>query len=221
MTRLYIENIFKENQAFELNKNHKHYLEKVLRFKEGDTFFAFNENSGEWLVSYNKNQCFCINKIKEFKKSKPLWLAFAPLKHDAMFFLIEKATELGASDLQPIITARSNIHKISIDKIQKNAIEASQQCERMDIPTIHQPIKLEEFLNKLPKDITWHSAIERIDKTNTQIKRPAGFIVGPEGGWNDTEKNLLKANTQPIALGTNVLRAETAAIVCLSLAIDA
>jgi 16S rRNA (uracil1498-N3)-methyltransferase len=224
MTRIYLNQSLLSGQIVELSKDQRHYLEKVLRLQSGASLFGFNERDGEWQITFEKPNYVCVTQTRAAQRGDPLWLAFAPLKHDPMTFLIEKATELGATNLQPILTERTNTQRINLERLQKNAIEAAQQCERLDMPIIHKPLALGIFLQKLPEDVHWYAAIERADKS--QVKRavrvnyPAGFIIGPEGGWSESEKLILKTRTTNISLGKNILRAETAALVCLSLIIS-
>lgn len=220
MTRLYLTQRLSAGQIVELTRDQHHYLEKVLRFKSGQHFFGFNEQDGEWRIVFDKPLYLCAEQTRlSLQKSTPSWLAFSPIKHEPMGFLIEKATELGVSDFQPILSERTNNHRLNIARLTKNIQEASQQCERLDIPKIHEPLHLVDFLNKLPKAISWYTALERSDLGISGIQFPAGFIIGPEGGWSIQEQLLLKKYTQPISLGKNILRAETAAIVCLSASI--
>ncbi|MBP9828793.1 MAG: 16S rRNA (uracil(1498)-N(3))-methyltransferase [Proteobacteria bacterium] len=215
MTRLYLTQTLKAGQIIELSKDQRHYLEKVLRFKSGEYFLGFNEKNGEWKIIFEKPDYKCINQTRESLTTQTCWLAFSPLKHDAMNFLIEKATELGVTDFQPIICERTNSHRINIERLTKNVIEASQQCERFDVPRIHEAIDLKKFLKELPTDIDWYAAVERSDVEHVKFVFPAGFIIGPEGGWSAEEQLILKKFSKPISLGANILRAETAAVVCL------
>jgi 16S rRNA (uracil1498-N3)-methyltransferase len=218
MTRLYLPIELSVNTTIYLDKQQIHYLAKVMRFKDGEIFTAFNSECGEWQVKFNKESCICLTQTKEPLKSPQLWLAFAPIKHDALSFLIEKATELGVTNLQPILTDHTNSQRINLERIKKQAIEASEQCERLDVPTIHAPIHLNKFIAALPTNINWYFAMERSTHDKI-IKKPCGFIIGPEGGWSETEKKLLNQKVTPISLGNNILRAETAAITCLSIAL--
>lgn len=216
MTRLYLTQTLNAGQIIELTKDQRHYLEKVLRFERGQHFFGFNEQCGEWKIVYEKPSYKCLDQIRIPEKTQPCWLAFSPIKNDPMNFLIEKATELGVTDLQPIMCERTNSHRLNIERLIKNTQEASQQCERLDVPKVHAPLALNEFLNMLPSDIHWYAALERSDSDAVAIEFPAGFIIGPEGGWSVQEQGMLKKCARPISLGKNILRAETAAIVCLS-----
>ena len=217
MARLYLNQTLKKAQTVELSKDQRHYLEKVLRLQTGQSLFGFNSCDGEWQITFEKPNYVCVTQVREPYLSKPSWLAFAPLKHDPMTFLIEKATELGVTNLQPILTERTNTQRINLERLQKNAIEAAQQCERLDVPIVHQPLPLGVFLQKLPATVSWYAAIERSNDSAINLKHPAGFIVGPEGGWSESEKSILKNHTTNISLGRNILRAETAAILCLSI----
>ncbi len=203
-------------QIIELSKDQRHYLEKVLRFSQGQEFLGFNEKDGEWKVVFEKPQYRCENQTRELVKTETCWLAFSPIKHDPMNFLIEKATELGVTDLQPIMCERTNSHRLNIERLTKNAIEASQQCERFDVPRVRDSLTLKGFLSVLPEKVHWYAALERSNASRMSLEFPAGFIIGPEGGWSAQEQLLLEKFTKPISLGANILRAETAAVVCLS-----
>ncbi len=229
MTRLYLNEPLDAKRELTLNPDHSHYLARVLRYQIGDFVNIFNEKDGEWqskVIEITKKAVIVQieTKIRSATPSKILWLAFAPLKNDAMSFLIEKATELGVTHLQPILTERCNTQRLNLDRLQKNAIEASQQCERLDIPQVLEPVELIKFLQDLPKDIEWFVALERanvesIQKTLQKNNSSAwGFIIGPEGGFTRNEISLFnKYNITPVSLGPLILRAETAALSVLAI----
>lgn len=216
MTRIYLTQNLKEAQIVELDKDQRHYLEKVLRFKQDDYFLGFNERDGEWKIILKNARYHCIEHMRKPLKAETCWLAFSLLKHDPMNFLIEKATELGVTDLQPIVCERTNTHRVNLERLEKNVIEAAQQCERFDLPRVHPLMKLQNFLQTLPNEVHWYVALERENIEPAKIERPSGFIVGPEGGWSAQEHLILKKYAKLISLGSNVLRAETAALACLS-----
>lgn len=216
MTRLYISQTLEASQIIQLDKDQRHYLEKVLRFQPGDYFAGFNQRDGEWKILFKKPDYVCMEKLRAPSPTPTSWLAFAPLKNDPMNFLIEKATELGVTNFQPILTDRTNSHRINLEKLTKNACEAAQQCERFDIPHVHEPLPLKNFIKKLPQGIHWYASMERSEENLSGLEFPAGFIIGPEGGWSPEERIILEQNTTLISLGKNILRAETAAIVSLS-----
>ncbi len=231
MTRLYLNEALHAKKELTLNTEHSHYLGRVLRYQINDTVSVFNEKDGEWQsqVTEITKKVVIIQVQQQLRipaPPLPLWLAFAPLKNDAMGFLIEKATELGATHLQPILTERCNTQRLNLDRLQKNAIEASQQCERLDIPTVKNPSELVKFLKDLPKEVEWFVALERADAASIQKiletkdkQQPWGFIIGPEGGFTETEARLFKThNITPVNLGPRILRAETAALSVLAIA---
>lgn len=225
MVRLYIPKL--DTHSLTLDKDHAHYLKNVLRLNEGDTLQVFNE-TGEWLAQINdlkKSQASLVlsQQLRHPETLPRLGLAFAPLKHDAQSFLLEKATELGVTDLYPVITHRCNIHKISQEKWAKNTIEASQQCERLTPPTVH-PLQPLEVFFKSVGDHTLFMAKERGDAVPIAqalagpLSKPCIFLIGPEGGFTPQEFTLVaKApNVQFIHLGPRILRAETAALATLT-----
>lgn len=231
MTRLYLNNDLQAKQELILNPDQSHYLAKVLRYQIGDKINVFNEKSGEWSAQLKEitKKAVIISIDKQLSSAKPcapIWLAFSPLKHEAMGFLIEKTTELGVTHLQPLITDRCNNNRLNLERLQKNAIEAAQQCERHDIPQILEPLDFGKFLSNLPS-ILWFAALERstsepikkiLDKADSQS--PWGFIIGPEGGFSPKEVKFITNHTSitPIHLGSLILRAETAALAVLAIA---
>jgi len=227
MTRLYLNCDLSAKQEIHLSQDHSHYLAKVLRAEVGDKVSVFNERFGEWAACIDKvTKKAVVIRVQDQKSSpricSPLWLAFAPLKHEAMGFLIEKSTELGVTHLQPVVTDRCNTHRINLERLQKNAVEAAQQCERHDIPSVLNPISLPDFLKDLP-DRDWFVALERGCETPLSKSLQGsnwGFLIGPEGGFSEAEVKLLKntSSLKPISLGPRILRAETAALTVLAIA---
>lgn len=213
------------DELFEIPEFQVTHLVSVLRLKEGDSFFAFNKEEGEWLCSIVsiRKKIVKAKKIafqRGFQKSNNLALAFSPIKPDNMRIIIEKGTELGVSDFYPIITKYTN-SKLNINKLESIAILASEQSERIDIPQIHDELLFEKFTNDLPIDFEWISAIERLENSISTDKlemknKNIGFIIGPEGGFSDSEKSILSKKTIPSCISNNILRAETAAVACLS-----
>ena len=223
MIRLYIEN-FEKDKHVTLSKEHHHYVVNVMRLKDNDEIIIFNQKNGEFLCKfiYSKESIVIPTKcLRKYEKNiKSIYLAFSPIKSHLTNFIIEKATELGVNYIQPIITERTQIRNINIEKLTKIAIEASEQSERIDIPIINKAITFDKFIKSINNDINWFSALERSDsisiKDVTFENNNSGLIVGPEGGFSDEEKDLLKQFTKPTSLGKNILRTETAIIAGLS-----
>ncbi|MCX7338194.1 MAG: 16S rRNA (uracil(1498)-N(3))-methyltransferase [Alphaproteobacteria bacterium] len=230
MTRLYLNASLFAREQILLSVEQSHYIARVLRFQKGDAIHMFNERDGEWsaeITEGHKKQVIVELKtqVRVPKPTAPLWLAFSIIKHDPLMFMIEKATELGVTHLQPLIADRCNTHKANEEKLYKNALEATQQCERLDVPTVLPGRRLDDFIRALPNDICWFVAFERSDaqplvSALQKIKPTAcGFIIGPEGGFSPAEKDLLSRsqNIHPITLGPRILRSETAAISSLAI----
>jgi len=219
--RLYVPDDLSNNDI-SLSRDHAHYLINVMRKSDGDVVRIFNGRDGEFIskisIINKKNvELKWLEKIKNQSVSaRNIHLYCPPIKKDRFAFMIEKAVELGVTEIQPIISDRTQNAKINIEKCEKQIIEAVEQCERMDIPTIHKPKSIDQcdFINPS------YVAIERADITKFQIQDGdnVGVIIGPEGGWTESEINTLSnhQNITAVSLGDNILRAETAAVFMLS-----
>lgn len=224
--RLYTAAALKPGQAVALADSQAHYLKNVLRGKPGDALRLFNGRDGEWaaeIVSLDKKGG-ALKLVEQIKKQpaprQPVHLLFAPVKKDRLDFLIEKSVELGVTDLHPIVTNRTEIRKINNERLLAQIIEAAEQCERLDLPTLHALADLPAALQRWDSKIPLYACIERDGAPPLQSANPpAAFLVGPEGGFDEAEKAGLKkyAFMKPVSLGESILRAETAALKALSL----
>lgn len=237
--RLFVEAMpIKPNQTIEINDNDFNYLTKVMRKKIGDELLIFNGCDGEWLARISlidKRMCQIqtIHQNKSQYFPPKITLAFAPVKNVRIDFIAAKATELGVTKFQPIITAHSIVDKINLEKFKANTKEAAEQCERTDLPEVYQAIKLDIFLKNLNKNqililcdesgngkkaskVLPHIAIPELNQQSNSrgIQNEVIILTGPEGGFSksefakfDTIKNLHK-----ITLGPRILRADTAII---------
>ncbi|MCB9983830.1 MAG: 16S rRNA (uracil(1498)-N(3))-methyltransferase [Rhodospirillales bacterium] len=224
--RLHIDTALDKNAPVELPTDQTHYLKSVLRLEDGQSVRLFNGRDGEWLCRVETLGKKTGTLIPEHRlKSQPapsrtLHLLFAPIKKHRMDFLIEKAVELGVTDLHPVITDHTQTHKLNEQRLHAQIIEAAEQCERMSLPKLHPLAKLDNKLNDwhVAHPIYW--AAERIENIRplTEIESPQTFLIGPEGGFSQNEFTFLSNNKNiiPVSLGNNILRAETAALYCLS-----
>jgi len=224
--RLYINVPFQENISLALAAEQAHYLKNVLRRSVGDALRVFNGVDGEWLGKIvdlgKKNGGFILmQRLKGQPKPGPKHhLLFAPIKKQRMDMLIEKAVELGVTDLHPVITNRTENRRLNEERIKAQVIEAAEQCERLDVPHLHSVHKLQEKIAQWEEGLVY-AALERVDAPPLHAMNIAGasdFLIGPEGGFDEGELAFLSSNEniQPISLGENILRAETAALACLS-----
>lgn len=227
--RLFVNDKLEALQDIIISKAHSNYLFNVLRLLEGDYFLAFNGKDGEWRIevasaSKRNGTGKCINQTRVQTDLPDITLYFAPIKGHRNDAIIEKATELGASNIVPIITEYTIVRKSNLEKMKQIAIEAAQQCERLCIPKIHDQITLEKLLEEPERAETLIFADEsgsgRFDQD--LIKNLSGkvsLLIGPEGGFSEIERQRLvaKSNVIPISLGKRVLRADTAVFAGLTL----
>ena len=225
------------NQIIEIRDNDFandfNYLTKVMRKKIGDELLIFNGRDGEWLVKIieiSKKHCQIQTtaQTKEQYFAPNITLAFAPVKNVRIDFIAAKATELGVGKFQPIITHHTIVDKINLERFAANVKEAAEQCERLDLPIILDPVKLEGFLRNLGDDKVLilcdesgngKKASEILSKIDTSTENEIIIFVGPEGGFSTSEFERFNAtkNLHKITLGPRILRADTAIISALTL----
>ena len=224
--RILVDDDLEDGHTIPLSKSHAHYFKTVLRKQDSDKIRLFNTRHGEWLgeltnLSKKSGEVALLQQTRtQDKSSETTSLFFAPIKKSRMDILIEKAVELGVTDLYPVLTARTQHTKLKTERIEAQIREAAEQCERLEVPTLHAIVNI----NALPQEPTIHACIER---DNEREKSPfihditgsdLAFFVGPEGGLTNDEISALcaKPNIKPISLGNRIYRAETASIVCLT-----
>ena len=223
--RLFFSAALSTDMTDKLDKSQSHYLNKVMRVKENEVFSLFNGN-GEWeakVLSISKNIIkFKITKqLRQKENIKELWLAFSPIKSNYQNFIIQKATELGVTKFLPIIFDRTVVRKINKERLEKIAIEASEQSNRINLPTIEESQSLNNFLKTNSIDLIFtdlNSNNNKIDKSKLTDK-PICIIIGPEGDFSEVERQEILAfkGVQPIKINENILRSETAVISAISI----
>ncbi len=232
--RLLIESpLIKPNSIIEINDNDFNYLVNVMRKKIGEELLVFNGVDGQWLaqiIEVNKKNCLLkiISQNKTQYTPPKITLAFAPVKNIRIDFIASKATELGITKFQPILTQHTIVDKVNLERFKANIKEAAEQCERLDLPAIFEPIKLNSFLKK-PKENqililcdesgNGKKASEVLPKIQTSNQSEIIILIGPEGGFSKTEFEQLDQtdNLHKITLGPRILRADTAIIAAITL----
>ncbi len=225
-TRLYVEKKLSSNIMIYLKNKQHHFLKNVLRIKIQDNILVFDGLTGEWLskvVSINRDNIVLqvINKTREIKSETDIWLIFSPIKLFRMNITIQKATELGVTRFVPCITKYTNQPKINIRNLKMNIIEATEQSERLLLPSIEEPIKIDKIAENFPKDrclifcnenneslsMIYDALLKKVDK----YKKWA-VLIGPEGGFSkeEQEKILSLPSTISVSLGERILRSDTA-----------
>ncbi|WP_440938769.1 RsmE family RNA methyltransferase [Candidatus Pelagibacter sp.] len=223
--RLFFSDTLSANMIDKLDKGQSHYLSKVMRVKENEVFSLFNKE-GEWeakVLGIFKNivEFKIIKQLRQKEITKELWLAFSPIKSNYQNFMLQKATELGVTKFLPIIFDRTVVRKINKDRIEKIVIEASEQSNRINVPTIQEAQDLNGFLKKNSMNLIFtdlNSNIKKIDKSKFTDK-PVCIIIGPEGDFSETEREKILSfkGVQPIKINENILRSETAVISAISI----
>jgi len=208
-----------------LDKSQSHYVSKVMRIKENEVFSLFNSD-GEWeakILSISKSivEFSITRQLRQKKTSKELWLAFSPIKSNYFNFMIQKATELGVTKFLPIVFDRTIVRKINKERLEKVIIEATEQSNRINVPSIEEPQSLSLFLKNHNMDLIFTDLNTSNKKINLDqlTSNPTCIIIGPEGDFSEDErvKILSFKGVQPIKINENILRSETAVISAISI----
>ena len=228
--RLYIDETLTKGAQLAVPQEAAHYLQHVMRMKVGQGLHVFNADCGEWEATLahisKKGVTLDVGTQVRTPEIRPfLGLAFTPLKPAPLSFLLEKATELGVSDLYPVLTRYTSVRHFNDARACATVKDAAQQCERLDVPRLHPLQDLGVFMAGLGKESTVFACLERSREARlsqaleAECKNPPLVLVGPEGGFEAAEVTFLKNHPQvrPVSLGPSVLRAETAALAALAL----
>lgn len=229
MQRLYVEDPIILDTGIATSSEQFNYLANVLRMTDGAEVLIFNGRDGEWkarLAFPSKKKIVLVPQ--ELTRPQPapcdLHYLFAPLKVGRIDYLIQKAVEMGAGVLQPVMTQHVQGKITNLDRLQANAIEASEQCGILAIPEVRQPVKLRDLLDTWPSSRRIIYCDEGDEGQNplpvlSRIKdRELALLIGPEGGFSEEERQLLRnhESVTPIPLGPRILRADTAAVAALA-----
>jgi 16S rRNA (uracil1498-N3)-methyltransferase len=230
LQRLFVKSKLAASIEVELDASQAHYVGNVLRLREGDEVLLFNGKDGEWCASLGaigkkRARAVVAHQTRPQENGPDLHYLFAPLKRARLDYMAQKATELGASVLRPVLTRRTITERPKIDRLIANATEAAEQCGILRVPEVDQPEPLTKVLS------TWDTARPLIfaDETapsTSPLKAlvtleagPLAVLIGPEGGFDPEERSVLLAKpyVHPISLGPRVMRADTAAVAALAL----
>jgi len=228
-TRLHVTHDLAAGETLVLSAEQTHYLASVLRLKPGARVALFNGRDGEWraaIAGLAKGNCTLAveTRTRAQAESGDLWLAFAPIKRARIDFLVEKATELGVSVLQPVLTERTMVERVNLGRLRAHALEAAEQTERLSVPEVRAPVTLDHLIATWPRDRRLIFCDETGDSPSIAgvLGRGApgrwGVLTGPEGGFAETELDALKKLpfVSAVGLGPRVLRADTAALAALA-----
>ncbi|HEV2748443.1 MAG TPA: 16S rRNA (uracil(1498)-N(3))-methyltransferase [Allosphingosinicella sp.] len=226
LPRLYIADTLSETGLLALEGREANYLANVLRLGPGDQVKLFDDRTGEWLAELvdagkRRVELRVVRRLREREPVPDLWLLFAPIKRGRVDWLVEKATELGVARLLPILTHRTVVDRLNLDRLAAHAVEAAEQCERTALPELRPPRKLEAALREWPADraLLFADEMGGTPLTSAAAPGPAAILIGPEGGFTDEERHAIRAlpQTVRVSLGPRILRADTAAVAAVSL----
>jgi 16S rRNA (uracil1498-N3)-methyltransferase len=228
--RLFVRAGLSEGAAIEADAAQANYLLNVLRLRAGDTILLFNGRDGEWRAEIeDKSRKSCrlvlVEKVREQTPAPDLHYLFAPLKHARLDYMVEKAVEMGAGRLRPVMTQHTQVARVNLQRMETNAIEAAEQCGILSIPAIEPPRALAEVLAEweagrrlifCDESAPTASPAEGLRKIE---RGPVALLIGPEGGFSEEERARLLALpfVTALSLGPRILRADTAAVAALAL----
>jgi 16S rRNA (uracil1498-N3)-methyltransferase len=229
MQRLFLPHDLVRDAAVEPNQQQSHYLSNVLRLKAAAKLLVFNGRDGEWLaeVAAVEKKKVLLRLLAQVRPQPPhpdLLYCFAPLKAGRLDYLVQKAVEMGAGVLQPVITQHTQMSTVGTDRLRANVVEAAEQCGILAIPRVEDAVKLDRLLWLWEPGRRLIFCDEGADTNNPVpalsgiAERKLGLLVGPEGGFSDEERQQLRAlpYVTPIPLGPRILRADTAAVAALA-----
>ena len=230
-TRLYVDAPLTQRGEVSLDRDQANYLRNVLRLGAGDAVLVFNGADGEWqahLAGSGKRSATLIVGTQQRAQTRAgdLHFLFAPLKHARLDYLVQKAVEMGASRLQPVMTRHTQVARVNLDRMRANAIEAAEQCGILRVPEIAEPVAFERvaaaadrLLIFCDEDAEVRDPVAALSAARRGPHQPLAVLIGPEGGFAEEERAALLRRPMVIriALGPRILRADTAAIAALAM----
>jgi 16S rRNA (uracil1498-N3)-methyltransferase len=229
--RLFVDAPLGPGQTIALARDQSNYLGNVLRLAAGDTVLVFNGRDGEWQASVmgrkRPDQLGILVQTRPQDRLPDLTCAFAPLKHARLDYMVQKAVEMGASTLQPVLTRHTQVSRVNGERMRANVVEAAEQCGILSLADVAEPVPLERFLAQRDPQrllVFCDEATEAAGPLQALQARPDGshgtdVLIGPEGGFAEEERAILLRQPQilRLSLGPRILRADTAAVAALAL----
>jgi 16S rRNA (uracil1498-N3)-methyltransferase len=230
--RVYLDAPLAAGLAVSFDRGQANYLLNVLRLKPGDALLLFNGRDGEWqarLAGTGKRALSAVigERMREQPRPSDLHFLFAPLKHARLDYLVQKAVEMGAARLQPVITRHTQVARLNLDRMRANVIEAAQQCGILTLPEVAEPVTFKAVIGAADADRLLVFCDEDAEVQDpvaalaaaARAGLPLAVLIGPEGGFAEEEREALlkRPNLVRIALGPRILRADTAAVAALAL----
>lgn len=230
--RLYVDVPLSAGSAVALGQEQTNYLGNVLRLKAGDGVLVFNGRDGEWRASIagrkRAEQLVVETQTRTQQAPTRVRYAFAPLKHARLDYMVQKAVEMGAAALTPVLTQHTQVSRINLERMRANVIEAAEQCGILSIADVEEPVALERFLQAreagrllvfCDEDADVANPVAALEAARPKAAKGIDVLIGPEGGFSEAERALLlaQADVARLSLGERILRADTAAVAALTL----
>jgi len=229
--RLFVDASLTEGARIELERNQSNYLGNVLRLSAGESILVFNGRDGEWQAQIDGRKrpdgLTIVARTRPQDRLPDIAYVFAPLKHARLDYMVQKAVEMGASALQPVLTRHTQVSRVNVERMRANVIEAAEQCGILSLAEVVEPIALDRFLERRESSRLLVFCDEAADIGNPTEALQRGLtpadgidvLIGPEGGFAEEERALLlrQPRTLRLSLGPRILRADTAGVAALAL----
>jgi 16S rRNA (uracil1498-N3)-methyltransferase len=229
--RLFVDAALAAGETVALERNQSNYLGNVLRLATGDTILVFNGRDGEWQAAIagrkRPDSLTVVARARPQDRLPDIAYVFAPLKHARLDYMVQKAVEMGAASLQPVLTRFTQVSRVNGERMRANVIEAAEQCGILSLADVAEPIPLDRYLGVRDGQRLLVFCDEAADVANpiealqSQLTDSGGIdiLIGPEGGFAEEERGLLlrQKRTLRLALGPRILRADTAGVAALAL----
>jgi len=229
--RLFVDAALREGERIALERNQSNYLGNVLRLSAGETILVFNGRDGEWQAQIEGRKrpdgLTIVARTRPQDRLPDIAYVFAPLKHARLDYMVQKAVEMGASRLQPVLTRHTQVSRVNVERMRANVIEAAEQCSILSLSEVAEPVALDRFLDKRETSRLLVFCDEVADIGNPIEALQQGVtatggidvLIGPEGGFAEEERALLlrQPKTLRLSLGPRILRADTAGVAALAL----
>jgi 16S rRNA (uracil1498-N3)-methyltransferase len=229
--RLFVDAALREGEKIALERNQSNYLGNVLRLSAGESILVFNGRDGEWRAEIDGRKrpdgLTIVARTRPQDRLPDIAYVFAPLKHARLDYMVQKAVEMGASALQPVLTRHTQVSRVNVERMRANVIEAAEQCGILSLAEVAEPVALERYLEKRATSrllVFCDEAAEIGDpiealRQGLTANDGIDILIGPEGGFAEEERALLlrQPRTLRLSLGPRILRADTAGVAALAL----
>ena len=226
--RLHVEADLQAGATLRLDAEQAHYVANVIRLPVEGQLLLFNGRDGEWRARRmpgGKRDVTLVVEARTRPQPAPLTLeyAFAPLKHARLDYMVQKAVEMGAGRLSPVMTRYTQVTRVNTERMRANAMEAAEQCGILSLPEVSEPQPLGRWLESLPPERLLVFCDEAADVADplaplrTRPGAPVSVLIGPEGGFSPEERAAIGPRAVTVSLGPRILRADTAAVAALAL----